>query len=130
AIKASRAGTPAAGQLTLRKSGHLNLAKSGHYNLASTKLMFDHFFYVKIVGLGHFKMALTRTNKLLSLARVSREGTTAAQTTRTFARRCMVLVPVIEIGLIAPPGQTTANRAARLFSLASRSRSTPHDSFN
>jgi hypothetical protein len=36
AIKASRAGTPAAGQLTLRKSGHLNLAKSGHYYLAST----------------------------------------------------------------------------------------------
>jgi hypothetical protein len=36
AIEASRAGTPAAGQLTLRKSGHLNVAKSGHYNLAST----------------------------------------------------------------------------------------------
>jgi hypothetical protein len=41
AIKASRAGTPAAGQLTLRKSGHLNLAKSGHYNLASTTLYFE-----------------------------------------------------------------------------------------
>jgi hypothetical protein len=37
AIEASRAGTPAAGQLTLRKSGHLNVAKSGHYNLASTR---------------------------------------------------------------------------------------------
>jgi hypothetical protein len=41
AIKASRAGTPAAGQLTLRKSGHLNLAKSGHYNLASTETFVD-----------------------------------------------------------------------------------------
>ncbi|WP_211705241.1 hypothetical protein, partial [Paraburkholderia domus] len=48
AIKASRAGTPAAGQLTLRKSGHLNLAKSGHYYLASTELNVDHFNYVKL----------------------------------------------------------------------------------
>ncbi|WP_217479655.1 hypothetical protein, partial [Paraburkholderia rhynchosiae] len=47
AIKASRAGTPAAGQLTLRKSGHLNLAKSGHYNLASTPLKVDKLCYVK-----------------------------------------------------------------------------------
>ncbi|WP_217479639.1 hypothetical protein, partial [Paraburkholderia rhynchosiae] len=47
AIKASRAGTPAAGQLTLRKSGHLNLAKSGHYNLASTIDFVDNLYYVK-----------------------------------------------------------------------------------
>jgi hypothetical protein len=47
AIKASRAGTPAAGQLTLRKSGHLNLAKSGHYYLASTRKNYDNSFYVK-----------------------------------------------------------------------------------
>ncbi|MGF6652708.1 transposase-like protein [Paraburkholderia youngii] len=36
AIEAPRAGQPAAGQLTRRKSGHLNLARSGHYNLAAT----------------------------------------------------------------------------------------------
>jgi hypothetical protein len=48
AIKASRAGTPAAGQLTLRKSGHLNLAKSGHYYLASTVLFVDNLSYVKL----------------------------------------------------------------------------------
>ncbi|MGF6598375.1 hypothetical protein P3T23_003092 [Paraburkholderia sp. GAS448] len=46
-MKASRAGTPAAGQLTLRKSGHLNLAKSGHYNLASTNKYVDNLYYVK-----------------------------------------------------------------------------------
>jgi hypothetical protein len=49
AIEASRAGTPAAGQLTLRKSGHLNLAKSGHYNLASTIKSVDKLCYVKSV---------------------------------------------------------------------------------
>jgi hypothetical protein len=48
AINASRAGSPAAGQLTLRQSGHLNLAKSGHYNLASTKQKFDNLSYVKL----------------------------------------------------------------------------------
>jgi hypothetical protein len=48
AIKASRAGTPAAGQLTLRKSGHLNLAKSGHYYLASTIDKVDKLCYVKL----------------------------------------------------------------------------------
>jgi hypothetical protein len=48
AIKASRAGTPAAGQLTLRKSGHLNLAKSGHYYLASTNQNVDNLYYVKL----------------------------------------------------------------------------------
>ncbi|WP_204357187.1 hypothetical protein, partial [Paraburkholderia tuberum] len=46
-MEASRAETPAAGQLTLRKSGHLNLAKSGHYNLASTRLSVDNLSYVK-----------------------------------------------------------------------------------
>ncbi|MDH6153744.1 hypothetical protein OKW46_007750, partial [Paraburkholderia sp. WSM4179] len=45
-MEASRAETPAAGQLTLRKSGHLNLAKSGHYNLASTNLNGDNLYYV------------------------------------------------------------------------------------
>ncbi|WP_162634009.1 hypothetical protein [Paraburkholderia tuberum] len=48
AMEASRAETPAAGQLTLRKSGHLNLAKSGHYNLASTNLNGDKLHYVKL----------------------------------------------------------------------------------
>jgi hypothetical protein len=50
AIKTSRAGTPAAGQLTLRKSGHLNLAKSGHYNLATTSIACAYSLYVKYVG--------------------------------------------------------------------------------
>jgi hypothetical protein len=60
AIKASRAGTPAAGQLTLRKSGHLNLAKSGHYNLASTAAKADWNIYVKSHGDGKGRTLRTR----------------------------------------------------------------------
>ncbi|MFP4897024.1 hypothetical protein, partial [Paraburkholderia sp. EG304] len=47
AIEAPRAGQPAAGQLTRRKSGHLNLARSGHYNLAATRIFVDNLYYVK-----------------------------------------------------------------------------------
>ncbi|WP_217910928.1 hypothetical protein, partial [Paraburkholderia youngii] len=47
AIEAPRAGQPAAGQLTRRKSGHLNLARSGHYNLAATNRKIDKNNYVK-----------------------------------------------------------------------------------
>ncbi|WP_228883899.1 hypothetical protein, partial [Paraburkholderia saeva] len=54
AIHASRAGSPAAGQLTLRKSGHLNLAKSGHYCLASTTNVEAGF---RCPGLGFLEMS-------------------------------------------------------------------------
>jgi hypothetical protein len=63
AIKASRAGTPAAGQLTLRKSGHLNLAKSGHYYLASTCTKSGHFFYVKFRNPAHRYQMTARLDK-------------------------------------------------------------------
>ncbi|MFP4897283.1 hypothetical protein, partial [Paraburkholderia sp. EG304] len=50
AIEAPRAGQPAAGQLTRRKSGHLNLARSGHYNLAATSSFISNPDYVNSAG--------------------------------------------------------------------------------